>query len=239
MRRYVTPRRLQFLGVVFVCVVAAVVIHTHQLIIPLFLGLLTWGKVWIKSLTPKLGLMLVKNGVAIQLRRIFMQASTHIFVKSHRPWRRLITTLKLSAVAAVKNTFTRYLQMPLWMRTAIAIAILVATAGSSFAVFALLIIPQPVLNWLRQRVTATLNKLGATKMFSAIWQYLVPEKLRHRWHMHVKWTLGRRQVIAAKQLHQTVLRTTITHKKPLTYTEVTDTSNNKIKPSARSRKQQT
>ncbi|MFK7859489.1 MAG: hypothetical protein AB8B64_11720 [Granulosicoccus sp.] len=210
MRRYATQGRLQFMGVVFVCVVVAVVIHTHQLVIPLFLGLLTWGKALIKGLTPKLGLILVKNGLVIQLRRIFMQASTHLLVKSHRPWRRFITTVKLATVEAVKHTFARYLSMPLWMRTSIAIAVLLMTAGSSFAIFALLIIPQPVLNWLRQRLTATLNKLGATKTFSAIWQYLVPASLRHHWHMHVKWNLGRRQVKAAKQLHETVMRSHMT-----------------------------
>ncbi|MFK7997469.1 MAG: hypothetical protein AB8B87_25310 [Granulosicoccus sp.] len=205
MRRQ-TPGRLQILGIAFVCVVVAVVIYTHQLVIPLFLGLLTVGKSWIKTLTPKLALLLVKNGVVIQLRRMIMQASAHLLVKSHRPWRRLITSARLALVRALKQTFANYLQMPLWMRTGIAIALLIATAGSSFAVFALLIIPQPVLNWFRQRVMATLNKLGATKLFSAIWQYLVPASLRQRWHMHVKWTLGRQQVRTAKHLHNTVIR---------------------------------
>jgi len=228
MQRYATPRRLQILGVVFVCVVVTVVIHTHQLIIPLFLGLLTWGKAWLKSLTPKLGLLLLKNGIVIQLRRLLVQASTHILVKSHRPWRRLITTLKISAAGAVKNTFARYLRLPLWMRTGIAIAVLMTTAGSSFAVFALLIIPQPVLNWLRQQLTTTLNKLGATKMFSAIWRYVVPAKLRHRWHMHVKWNLGRRQVSAARHLHQSVLRTNTANSNPLSDTDVTGSSASKF-----------
>lgn len=214
MQRPPTPGRLQILGVVFLCVVAAVVIYTHQLVIPLFLGLLTWGKAWIKTLTPKVGLLLLKNGVVIQLRRVLMQASTHILLKSHRPWRRRITTVRVAAVEALRNSFARYLQMPLWMRTAIAISVLMATAGSSFAVFALLIIPQPVLNWLRQRLTATLNKLGVTKMFSALWRHVIPEAMRQRWHMHVKWTLGRRQVGAAKHLHQTVLRANTTGIKP-------------------------
>jgi|GEM_PF-1037673 len=209
MQPNISPGRLQVVGVIFVCIVMVVIIHTHQLIIPIFLGLLTWGKAWFKNLTPKLGLLLLKNGVVIQLRRITMQASTHILVKSHRPWRRRMVALKTGAIKAFKNLFARYLQLPLWMRTTIAIAILLTTAGSSFAVFALLIIPQPVLNWLRTRVTSMLNKLGATKMFSAIWQYLVPATLRQRWHMHAKWTLGRRQVRAAQHLHQSVLRTTV------------------------------
>ncbi len=206
MRRYATTGRLQAIGLVFLCVVVAVVVYTHQLIIPLFLGMLTWGKAWIKSLTPKLGLLLVKNGVAIQSRKIVMQASTHFLVKSHKPWRRFLITTRLKALAVLKQGFQRYLQLPLWLRTGLAIGLLLTTAGSTFAAFALLIIPQPVLNWLRQRVTITLNKLGVNKFFSAVWNLMVPAALRHRWYMHIKWTVGRRQVHAAKHLHSKVSR---------------------------------
>ena len=205
--RSLNPRsRLQILGVLFVCVVVAVVMYTHQLVIPLFLGLLTWGKAWIKELTPKLGLLLMKNSASIQSRRMLMQASTHILVKSHKPWRRRIIALKLSAIALLSSVLARYLAMPLWLRTLIAIGVLLITAGSSFAVFALLIIPQPVLNWLEQRVKATLRKLGVTRLFSTVWTRMVPERIRHRWHMHVKWTLGRRQVMAAQRIHKNVLK---------------------------------
>ncbi len=197
--------RLTLLGLLFLSVVIAVVSYTHQLIIPLFLGMLAWGKVWIKSLTPKLGLLLMKNGVVIQARRLLVQASTHILVKSHRPWRRWISSLRLSLLKSFKNGFARYLGCPLWLRTVLALLLLLATAGSSFAVFALLVIPQPVLNWLRQKVLGMLNKLGVTQFFAAIWRFLIPVSLRNRWHIHVKWTLGRRQVLAAKRLHQSVM----------------------------------
>ncbi len=200
-------RRLTLLGVLFVSVVIAVLAYTEQLIVPIFLGLLTWGKAWLKSLTPKLGLMLVKNGVVIQLRRILVQASTHLFVKSHRPWRRWISTTRLTFISLLKHWFDRYMRCPLWLRTTIALVLLLTTAGSSFAVFALLIIPQPVLNWFRRQVMSMLNKLGVTQFFAAIWRLLIPENLRHRWHMYIKWTLGRRQVQAAKHLHNKVLRT--------------------------------
>ncbi len=141
--------------------VIAVASYTHQLIIPLFLGMLTWGKVWVKSLTPKLSLLLMKNGVVIQARRLLVQASTHILVKSHRPWRRGISSIRLTLVGIFKNSFARYFGFPLWLRTILALLLLLATAGSSFAVFALLVIPQPVLNWLRQKVLGMLNKMGA------------------------------------------------------------------------------
>lgn len=205
MRRYATPGRLRVIGVLFLCVVAAVVAYTHQLVIPIFLGLLTWGKAWLKTLTPKLGLVLVKNSVFVQVRRILMQASAHIFVKSHKPWRRFITALRIAIIDSVKNIFAGYMRMPLWIRCSIAIAVLVATAGSSVAVFALLIVPQPVLDWLRVRTMTMLNRLGITKLFSALWNFAVPKAVRHRWHMYVKWTLGRRQVVAAQKLHETVV----------------------------------
>lgn len=191
----------------FVCVVIAVVLHTHQIIIPLFLGLLTWGKAWLKSLTPKLGILLLKNGLIIQLRRLMMQASTHVLVNSHKPLRRRVASWKSLAITSLRGWISGYLSLPLWLRTVIALAVLLITAGSSAVLFALLIIPQPVLNWLKQRTVATLNKLGVTKMFSALWKISVPEKLRYRWHMHLKWTIGRHQVSTARRLHEKVIET--------------------------------
>ncbi len=204
--------------------VIAVASYTQQLIIPLFLGILTWGKVWIKSLTPKLGLLLMKNGVIIQARRLLVQASTHILVKSHRPWRRWFSNMRLSLQRSFKNGFARYLGFPLWLRTVLALLLLLATAGSSFAVFALLVIPQPVLNWLRQKVLGMLNKLGVTQFFAVIWRFLIPESLRNRWHIHVKWTLGRRQVLAAKRLHQSVTQPSSVLPESQTLPESTDDS---------------
>lgn len=200
--------RLQLLGVLFICVVGSVIIYTHQLIIPLFLGILTWGKVWLKSLTPKIGLLFLKNGLVIQVRRVMVKASTYLFVHSHRPWRRWIITTRQTVVDTFKTWFARYLQLHLWLRTLIALAVLLATAGSSFAIFALLIVPQPVLNWLRKQLMSTLNKLGVAQFFAALWKFLIPDVLRHRWHMYVKWTLGRQQVKTARRVHEeVVLRT--------------------------------
>ena len=201
-------KRLQMVGVVFLCVVVAVVAYTHQLIIPLFLGLLTWGKAFFKSLTPKITLLLVKNGLVIQARRLVLQASTHVLVKSHRPWRRWLVTARLAAVARIKKLFAAYLDLPLWVRTAIAIAVLVTTAGSSFAIFALLIIPQPVLNWLRRQLLSTLNKLGVTRFFAAVWKLVIPSLLREKWHLYLKWTIGRQQVTMARKVHDNVAQKT-------------------------------
>lgn len=198
--------RLTLLALLFVSVVVAVASYTHQLIIPLFLGLLTWGKAWFKTLTPQLGFLLLKNGFFLQLRRLVMQASTHVFVKSHRPWRRWITAARIAAGAVARRWVGCYMTYPLWLRSLLALSILLMTAGSSFAIFALLIIPQPVLNWLRNQVMSILNKLGATQFFAALWRFAIPQKLRHQWHMHVKWTLGRRQVVAAKHLHSSIKR---------------------------------
>lgn len=192
--------RLTLIGVAFLAVVVAIASYTSQLIIPLFLGLLTWSKAWLKSLTPKLGMLLVKNSAVIQIRRLVMQASTHVLVKSHRPWRRSITAMRLKLMRIIKHSMERYLRLPLWLRSLLAIILLLLTAGSSLAVFALLVIPQPVLNWFRKQVMSLLNKLGVTQFFGAIWRFVIPQQLRHRWHMYVKWTLGRRQVSTARHL---------------------------------------
>lgn len=199
--------RLTLLGLLFVSVVIATASYTHQLIVPLFLGLLTWGKAWLKSLTPKLSLLLLKNGAVIQLRRVLVQASTHVFVKSHRPWRRWINTTRTTLINQLKGVFGWYMRLSLWLRTTLALLILLITAGSSLAFVALLVIPQPVLNWLRNQLMSTFNKLGVTQFFSAIWRLIVPESMRIRWHLYVKWQLGRRQVLAAKKLHESVTRT--------------------------------
>lgn len=198
----------RILGVIFVGVVAGVFATTHQLIIPIFLGLITWGKLWLKALTPKLGLLLFKNSVFMQLRRLIVRLSAHLFVKSHKPWRRFFTRLRLAVVDLVSGVFQGYLGLPLWMRTTIAIAVLVATAGSSFAIFALLIIPQPLLDWLRMRLAVILNQLGVTKALSTLWNTLVPRAIRHRWYMYVKWKLGRQQVTAARRVYEKMSRNT-------------------------------
>jgi hypothetical protein len=193
--------RITLIGFAFVAVVAAVASYTHQLIVPLFLGMLTWGKVWLKSLTPKLGALLLKNGLIIQIRQLLVKASTHVFVKSHKPWRRWLIALKSELFALIKQVFDRYMGLALWLRSVLAILLLLVTAGSSFVVFALLVIPQPVLNWLRKQFMGLLNKLGVTQFFSAVWRFILPATLRTKWYMYVKWTLGRQQVSAAKHLH--------------------------------------
>ena len=200
-KQSISKLRITLIGLSFVAVVAVIASYTHQLIVPLFLGMLTWGKVWLKSLTPKLGVLLLKNGLVIQLRQLLVNASTHVFLKSHKPWRRWLIELKSKLFELIKQVFDRYMGLALWLKSVLAIGLLLATAGSSFAVFALLVIPQPVLNWLRNQVMNLLNKLGVTQFFSAVWRFILPTTVRMKWYMYVKWTLGRQQVNAAKHLH--------------------------------------
>ncbi|MEM1403868.1 MAG: hypothetical protein AAGG55_11100 [Pseudomonadota bacterium] len=196
--------KLQLLGASFVLAVVLLVANTHQFIVPIFFGLLAWSKVVLKKLTPKLGLLLAKNSFFIQLRSYLMKISTHLFVKSHKPWRRILTRIRVALFSALSGLFEAYLALPLWVRTGVALAVLAATAGSSFAVFALLIIPQPLLDWLGRLLSRSLNRLGVTQMLTALWKLLVPERLRYRWHLFVKWELGRRQVRAARKIHERV-----------------------------------
>lgn len=188
----------------FIAVVTFIASYTSQLIVPLFLGLLTWSKAWLKNLTPKLGMLIVKNSAVIQFRRITIQASTHMLVKSHRPWRRSLTAFRLTLIRSARHTLEYYLRQPLWLRSLLAIILLLLTTGSSLAVFALLVIPQPVLNWMRKQLMSFLNKLGVAQLFGAVWRFVIPQRLRHHWHMYVKWTLGRSQVRTAKKLHNSI-----------------------------------
>jgi len=199
--------KITLIGLAFVVMVIAITSYTHQFIVPLFLGMLTWGKLWLKSLTPKLAALLLKNGLVIQLRQLLVNASTHVLLKSHKPWRHRIIEVKSQLLALIKKGFDRYMGLALWLKSTLAIALLLATAGSSFAVFALLVIPQPVLNWLRNQVMNLLNKLGVTRFFSAMWRFILPSTLQTKWHMYAKWTLGRQQVRAAKRLHNKLKRT--------------------------------
>jgi len=194
------------IGALFLCVVIAITTYKEQIVLPLFLGLITWGKAFFKTLTPKLGVVLFKNSVVIQLRRMIVQMSTHFFVKSHTPWRRALLNIKNRVTNWFKLIFKLYWQSPLWVRTAIAIALLLTTAGSSLAIFALLIIPQTVLAWLQKQFMSIMNKLGVSQLFAAIWRWVVPDRLRQRWTMYFKWTLGRKQIVAARRLSEEMQR---------------------------------
>ncbi len=146
--------------------------------------------------------VLAKNSLFIQLRRFIVQVFSHLLLKSHKPFRRRISSIQASIKNLLYAVFSRYMSSPLWLRSAIALGLLAITAGSSAAILALLIIPQPLLNWLKKQLLTLSNKIGVTQLFRSIWRRVVPDRWQHQWHMYVKWTLGRRQVRAAQHLHQ-------------------------------------
>ncbi len=176
----------------------------ESLVLPLFLGLLTWGKALVKQLSLKMAYVLAKNSLFIQLRRFIVQVFSHVLIKSHKPFRRRISSVQVSIKAGLYVAFSRYMNSPLWLRTAIALGLLALTAGSSAAILALLIIPEPLLNWIKKQLMTVSNKIGVTQLLRRVWKRLVPDRWQHQWHMYVKWTLGRRQVRAAQQLHQRI-----------------------------------
>jgi len=145
---------------------------------------------------------LAKNSLFIQVRRFIVQVFSHLLIKSHKPFRRRVSSFQESIKSMLYAVFSRYMSSPLWVRTAIALGLLAVTAGSSAAILALLIIPQPLLNWLKKQLMTLSNKIGVTQLFKSVWTRLVPNQWQHQWHMYVKWTLGRRQVRAAQHLHQ-------------------------------------
>jgi hypothetical protein len=194
--------RLTLLGILFVVSVTAIVFHQKTLLLPLYLSLLAWVKTAFKSLTPKLVVALLKNSIFLKIRGVVIQLSTRFFVLSHRPWRRTLGLWKDRAVDFIKTVYRRYTGSALWLRSAVALALLAVTASSSYMFIAILIIPQSLLNWIRKLITNTLSKLGLTKLLNAIWQFLIPATLRHRWYMYNKWTLGRRQLNASRRMRE-------------------------------------
>ena len=172
--------------------------------LPLFLGLLTWGKALLKQLSLKMAFVLAKNSLFIQIRRFIVQVFSHVLIKSHKPFRRRVSSLQVSIKNVLYDVFSRYMNSPLWLRTAIALGLLALTAGSSAAILALLIIPQPLLNWLKKQLMTVSKKIGVTQLFRSVWRRLIPDHWQHQWHMYVKWTLGRRQVRAAQHLHRRI-----------------------------------
>ena len=201
------PIRVALPGVAFLIVVIGTIIYHHTLVVPLFLGLLAGAKALLKALTPKLALFFVKNSLALKLRQLLIRGSAHFLVLTHKPWRLQIRQARLQLTGLVIDGFRRYLNSPLWIRASIALVLLILTASSSYLFLALLIIPQPILNWLQQQVLNLLNKLGVTHLFKALWTFLVPLHLRRRWEVYQKWTLGRRQIKAAQQLRGSLLET--------------------------------
>ena len=138
-----SPLRLALLSLLFLLIVIATVIYHETLVIPIFLGLITLLKAVSKSITPKLLLLLVKNSLILKIRQFITRGSTHLIVLSHRPARQKIRHLKVTVTRLLSGIFRRYMASKLWIRTSIALGLLILTASSSYVFIALLIIPQP------------------------------------------------------------------------------------------------
>lgn len=129
--------------------------------------------------------------------------------------------IKSSISQASLSIIKLYLLSPLWLRTAIALGLLFATASSSYVVIALLIIPQPILNWIKKLILTILRRSGITHLIRAIWKFLVPVEVQHKWYMHSKWTMGRHQVNTARRVRELIFGSA---KKKLKFTQ-TETTN--------------
>lgn len=162
----------------------------------------------VKVLTPKFLVLLFKNSLFLKVKQLLIRSSTRFVVLSHKPWRLRMKWLKAAIAQTALNVLQLYLRSPLWLRTAIALGLLFATASSSYLVFALLIIPQPILNWAKKIIMTTLNRTGITHLLRVAYKFTVPAHLRHKWYMHSKWTMGRRQIITARKLRALIIDST-------------------------------
>ena len=193
--------RLTLLGVVFVLAVGAIAYWQHTLLLPLFVGLFALLKSFLKLLSPQFLMPIIKNSIYLNIKQRLIKNSTRVVMLSHRPWRHKLRNLQIVVTQWVKKIISLYLQSALWLRTALALIVLIATASSSYVVLALLIIPQPIVNWLKRWVMNFLNKTGVIRVTDMIWKWVVPAKWQHKWYMYRKWTLGRSQVKTAQDLH--------------------------------------
>ncbi len=185
-------------------VVLVIVYFQHTYLLPLFVGMTTWLKSLLKLLTPKFAVLFFKNSLFLKLKQFLIRSSTRFVVLSQKPWRHKMRSAKTTLSKMLLQVLQSYMVSPLWLRTGIALALLFATASSSYVLIALLIIPQPILEWVKRLLLATLNKAGITHLFTTVWRFLVPAGWQHRWFMHRKWTLGRHQVLTAMRLRETI-----------------------------------
>ena len=192
--------RLTLLGLLFTLAVLVTAYYHHTLLLPVFVGMAAMLKSWLKLLTPKFLFLLLKNSVFIKLKQVLISGSTRLLVFSHKPWRHRLRSIRKRISQSILATINFYTGSPLWLRTAIALGLLIITASSSYIIIALLIIPQPILNWFKKLLLTTLNKLGITQLLKTVWKYLIPAKLRDKWYLHSKWAVGRRRVNTAKRL---------------------------------------
>lgn len=192
------------LGILFVVAVIVITYYHHTLLLPLFIGLSTTLKGLLRLLTPKFLVLLFKNSLFLKIKQLLIKSSTRFVVLSHKPWRHRMRWIKSSISKTSLNIIKYYLLSPLWLRTAIALGLLFATASSSYVVIALLIIPQPILNWVKKLILTILRRSGITHLLSAIWKFLVPTEVQHKWYMHAKWTMGRHQVNTARRLRELI-----------------------------------
>lgn len=198
----VKPARLAILGTLFLLVVIVTVVYQNTFFLPIYLGLLTAAKALLKKITPKFFMLFLKNSIIIKIRQFITRGSAHLFLLSHRPSRLKLRSLKEHIARVLIKIPRWYMQRKLWIRTVIALGLLLLTASSSYVFIALLIIPQPLLNWVKQKFLTTLNKLGITQLLNTIWRFVVPAGLQRRWYIYQKWTLGRRQITTARKMHR-------------------------------------
>ncbi len=193
-------------GTLFAVAVIYVSVHNHSYFVPIFLGAFTWLKAtlgaWLKLASPQLAVAIAKNSMIIKLRDTIVKVLTEFAVFTHRPWRRRALALKQYWIDVSLKVLRAYIASPLWLRCLVAIGLLGLTAGSTWVALALLIVPQAILEWLKKRMLAVLQKLGVLRVVDVAWRAAVPPELRQRWERYRRWTLGRRQIRASRDIRR-------------------------------------
>ena len=124
--------RLTLLGILFVAAVIFITYQQRTLLLPLFIGMSVTIKGLFKQLTPKFLVLLFKNSLFLKIKQLLIRSSTRFVVLSHKPWRHRMRWLKTTLSNTILKLIRYYMQAPLWLRTAIALGLLFATATSSY-----------------------------------------------------------------------------------------------------------
>lgn len=180
----------------------SVAFFMDSIVYPLWVALGAHVQVLLKALTPQNFFLFIKNGTLGVAKKKAISVGPEIVVQGYSPWRRKTARVRQAIADKALTVVALYRGSPLWVQIAIAAGILILGASSGYAILAVLIIPQPVMIFLKTQITALLNKTGVTKLFTWITERVIPQKWRFKYRVLTRWKIGRRKILLARKIHK-------------------------------------
>lgn len=189
--------------IMIVCVIAivavtgSVVFLMDSVVLPLWTLLVQWLNAAWKFLTPSNLFSFLQKGTATHVQKKALTALPEAAVQGHGPTRRKLNRLKKNAVAILMRCVDWYRSLNLIIQVGIACALLVLGASTGYVFLAMLVIPQPVINWLKVSAIKFINKTGIAKFYYWLISFILPRPYRIR----IKWTIARKKIAFARWFH--------------------------------------